>query len=412
MMLVMPAMRPLLLVATLVMVAACEPSSPATTEPSGGAASLGPPVLGIDWGRATLERPDNFTETLPPSFDNDHPILRFPGQATMSDVIGLAGGSLVAIGYAPPDWLPYAWTSSDGSSWTIHSIDTSTFTFPSSLAQGVDGVVVAVGRSGAMPMAWTTNDGVRWAAHGIPTLDTDGTAERMTAVVAGPNGFVAGGSVGPEALDRRARFWTSPDGVAWTPVPDDTQAFANAEVRAIETVREGFVAVGVVGTAQSIRAAVAWISPDGVSWTRVDDPAFDEGVAVSVVEAPWGGLLAVGSDVAKRNAVAWTSPDGRDWTRAPDEPSRQRVGGFAFMTDVVTIGDVAVGIGTTQINQRGAAASWVSSDGTTWQRAIRAPVLEQGEFYAIARGGPGVVAVGSFGAPDSYVATIWLSPAR
>jgi hypothetical protein len=82
------------------------------------------------------------------------------------------------------------------------------------------------------------------------------------------------------------------------------------------------------------------------------------------------------------------------------------------MTDVVGIGEVVIGVGTAQINQRGAAASWVSSDGISWTRAVRAPVLEQGEFYAVAAGGPGVVAVGAFGAPDSYVATVWLSPAR
>ena len=52
-------------------------------------------------------------------------------------------------------------------------------------------------------------------------------------VVAGPDGFVAGGSVGPELFERHARFWTSPDGAAWTPAPDADAAFADAEVRSI-----------------------------------------------------------------------------------------------------------------------------------------------------------------------------------
>jgi hypothetical protein len=47
-----------------------------------------------------------------------------------------------------------------------------------------------------------------------------------------------------------------------------------------------------------------------------------------------------------------------------------------------------------------------------WDRSRSAPVQEQGEFYAIAPGGPGVIVVGSFGAPDSYVPSVWLSPGR
>jgi len=82
------------------------------------------------------------------------------------------------------------------------------------------------------------------------------------------------------------------------------------------------------------------------------------------------------------------------------------------MTDVVAIGDVVVGIGDYQGLQRGTAISWVSRDGIHWEQARSAPVQEQGEFYAITPGGPGAIAVGSFGAPDSYVPTIWLTPGR
>ena len=196
----------------------------------------------------------------------------------------------------------------------------------------------------------------------------------------------------------------------WLPVPDDPAAFAESEVRAITTFEGGFVAVGVEGTAQVPTSAVAWTSPDGLTWTRVDDPAFADGVAVAVVVAPFGGLVAVGSDVDRREAVAWTSADGGRWTRVPSETSRQHPGGFAWMTDVVPIGDTVIGIGTYQGLQRGTGTAWVSSDGVHWQRARSAPVQQQGEFYAITAGGPGAIVVGSFGAPDSYVPTVWLSP--
>ena len=330
----------------------------------------------------------------------------------IADVTRLPDGGFVAVGYVPPDWVPAAWTSSDGLNWSIHSMGTTDFTFPVSVAAGATGTAVAVGRSGKLPVAWTSADGVAWREHPVPILHGSDIAERITTIVANEHGYVAGGSAGPELFDRHARFWTSVDGVEWQTVSDDRAAFANAEVRAITTLGDGFVAVGVVGTAQQPSGAVAWTSADGSTWTRVDDPSFVDGIAVAVVPAPFGGLVAVGSDLDRREAVAWTSPDGRRWARAPSEMSRQHSGGFAWMTDVVAIGDTVIGIGDVQGLQRGTATSWVSRDGISWERARAAPVQEQAEFYAITPGGPGVIVVGSFGAPDSYVPRIWLSPGR
>jgi hypothetical protein len=54
----------------------------------------------------------------------------------------------------------------------------------------------------------------------------------------------------------------------------------------------------------------------------------------------------------------------------------------------------------------------VSRDGKAWQQARSAPVQEGAEFYAIIPGGPGALAVGAFGTPDSYVPEVWQSPAR
>jgi hypothetical protein len=388
-------------------------STPATAGPSAAVpAPSGPALLGIDWGRAaSVERPANFDATLAPSDAGVHPILRIPGQATIADVMGLPGGGYTAIGYAPPLWQPMAWTSADGTSWAITSMGTTDFTFPAAVAAGGNGHVVAVGRSRNAPVAWTTVDGESWERRSVPTLE-DRAAERMNAVVGTPAGFVAGGSAGPELGERHARFWTSPNGVDWDPAPDDASTFANSEVRAIAAHEGGFVAVGVVGTAQVSTAAVAWTSADGRRWTRVDAPAFAGGVAVSVVSAPFGRVVAVGSDVERRNAVAWLSADGSAWTRAPDEPARQHSGGYAWLTDVAAIGDEVVSVGVIQGLQRGTAMSWVSRDGLAWARANRSPVQEGAEFYAIVPRGSGAMAVGAFGAPDSYVPEVWLTPGR
>jgi hypothetical protein len=404
--------------AMLAVVGGCGPTAPRTIAPSTSGVSAEPslpPVLGIDWARApSVETPKNFeVDPGASAYTGTHPILRIPGQAMIADVTRLPDGGFVAVGYVPPDWVPAAWTSSDGLNWSIHlTMGATEFTFPVSVAAGAGGSVVAVGRSGKLPVAWTSANGVAWQQHPVPVLERSGVAERMTTVVASERGYVAGGSVGPELFDRHARFWTSVDGVEWQSVPDERAAFANAEVRAITPFGDGFVAVGVVGTAQQPSGAVAWTSADGSSWTRVDDPWFVDGIAVAVVPAPFGGLVAVGSDVGRREAVAWTSLDGRRWTRAPSEASREHSGGFVWITDVVAIDDTVIAVGDYQGLQRGTATSWVSRDGIRWDQARSAPVQEQGEFYAITPGGPGAIVVGSFGAPDSYVPTIWLSPGR
>ena len=336
----------------------------------------------------------------------------------MSDVVALPAGGYVSVGYSPPAWTPLAWTSPDGQSWRIHLLGDAEFTFPESLAAGTDGTIVAVGRSGRRPLAWTTRDGETWDSHDVATLGADGTPERMTTVVAGGAGFVAGGSVGPELAERHARFWTSTDGATWQPVADDGSAFADAEVRSITRFGDGFVAVGTVGTAQQLTGAVAWTSPDGSAWTRVDSPAFEGGTAVSVVAAPAGGLVAVGTTVERKEAVAWTSADGSEWTKAPTETSRlypgyaENAGGYIQMTDVTVVGDELLGVGIFQGLQRGTATSWISTDGIHWRQAVAAPVQQQGEFYAVTPGGPGAIVVGSFGAPDSYEPRVWVTPAR
>ena len=178
------------------------------------------PVRGLDWGRAaSVAKPtEGFALPSPgTSFGNTdganrlgHP-LHFFGQAAMADVVARPSGDFVAVGSVFPGWHPVAWTSGDAQTWQIESMGDSEFTFPVALAVGSDGGIVAVGRSGLRPVAWTSADGLEWTEHEVPTLGT-GIAERMTTVIATPDGFLTGGSVGPELADRHARLWRSTDG--------------------------------------------------------------------------------------------------------------------------------------------------------------------------------------------------------
>ena len=80
------------------------------------------------------------------------------------------------------------------------------------------------------------------------------------------------------------------------------------------------------------------------------------------------------------------------------------------MTDVAAVGNELVAVGTAQATQRASATSWVSSDGVHWTQAHPAPIFEQVELLAVSAGGPGAVAVGVFGGPDSSVPRVLLSP--
>jgi hypothetical protein len=329
----------------------------------------------------------------------------------MADVVARPGGDLVAVGYVYPGWRPTAWTSPDANTWTLAEMPQTDFTFPVSVVTGPRGELVAVGRSGSRPLAWTSSTGLTWQAHAVSTLGDGSIAERMTTVLSTPDGYLGGGSVGPELFERHARFWRSADGVSWTPVADDPAAFADAEVRSIAAFGSGYVAVGLTGAAQRATGSVVWTSPDGSAWTRVDAADLRRGRTVALAAAPNGGLVAVGSGLNEEEALAWTSADGRSWTLSPGEPSRQYAGKIR-MTDVVAAGSELIGIGNYVGLQRGTAVSWVTTDGRAWRQARSAPVQEQVELYAAAAAGPGVVAVGSFGAPDDYIPTVLLSPAR
>src|SRR4029078_7943535 len=181
--------------------AACGPtttsaSAPASTAPASPLPGpSGPPVLGLDWGRAaSVTRPDDAFAAPSPGASfafslggnrSGHP-LHFPGQAMMADVAVLPSGGLASVGYVYPGWHPTSWTSPDGRAWDLTPIADTEFTFPVAIAVGADGHLVAVGRSGSSPLAWTSVDGTQWTPHPGPLLGDGARAERSGAVLAPP----------------------------------------------------------------------------------------------------------------------------------------------------------------------------------------------------------------------------------
>ena len=394
--------------------ASASPTAPPPAAPSGS------PITGLTWATADdVARPaDAFPiESAPPSGPAGpgtagHP-SHFPGQAVMQDV-AFSGGRWVAVGFVGPDpWRPIAWVSDDAEHWSLVEMadaPSDEATFAVAVTPTADGFVAA-GRAGRRPAVWTSTDGSAWQRHDVRVLGGPDEWERITTLASGRDGaLVAGGSLGPELLDRHARFWRSTDGGAtWSPAPD-SKTFDGTEVTALLPASDGWLALGRIGNGQRTTGSLTWRSTDGITWTRDDDPALADGWARNVTPAADGSLVAVGSDTDELAAYAWRSTDeGRTWTRAPQTADLMYEGKIR-MTDVLTTPRGLVSVGNVVGMQYGTGMGWISSDGVTWTRSGNEAAMGQSEPLAVATDGTRVVAVGSFGAPDNYIPRVWITP--
>ena len=87
-------------------------------------------------------------------------------------------------------------------------------------------------------------------------------------MAAGPLGLVAVGTQ-YQGEDYDAVVFTSPDGLAWSRVPDPEGVFGGPGWQGMHAVTAGgpgWVAVGYDDSGEDWNAAV-WTSPDGVTWT-------------------------------------------------------------------------------------------------------------------------------------------------
>jgi hypothetical protein len=339
----------------------------------------------------------------------------FAGQGYLVDVIeGPAG--LVAVGYAFPGWHATAWTTTDNQHWTRRVVDEAEDTFLLAVTATHDGYV-AVGRAASQAAVWTSPDGVSWnrATKGPPP--EAGLETPLTAVAADDGGLVAGGWAASPTSPATPRLWRSPDGTSWELAAFDpgngvdTGPDAEQHVTSVAHGSGGWVAVGTIGPEWGPLGSAVWTSGDGRVWTRArDSDLYGTGQMASVTPAP-SGFLAVGSDLDDRQGVSWVSRDGRDWTASGPQPALDNHGLKIRMTDAVAHDGQFVAVGNYLFGtQYGNATSWTSTDGLRWIPAPRAAPLNQGEMLAVTPGGPGYVAVGTFGAPDDYVPTVWLSP--
>jgi hypothetical protein len=183
--------------------------------------------------------------------------------------VAAGGPGLVAVGQSGPTDTPgpaIVWTSVDGLTWTRVPDGA---VFADGRMRAIAAVpsigFVAVGEdlAGDTGIIWISKDGRSWTrAPTDPSFGRPGIQVRIYTVSAGPNGVIAAGTFDDGVQYGEAAIWTSPDGRAWSRVPDDPE-FLDTEVTAAAHWNEQVVAVGDRGAPDAYQATV-WLSPTGV----------------------------------------------------------------------------------------------------------------------------------------------------
>jgi hypothetical protein len=203
-------------------------------------------------------------------------------------------------------------------------------TYPSFLAGGARGVVAVGIDDTGTTVIWRSTDGTSFQRDTL----TDPVVDELTDPHASPEGYVALGSENePPVLLRSkdARTWTD------SPIDPAHEAVATRLV----PIEGGYVVQGLwdprcdEAAVECEQRSIGWWSPDGRAWTRLPDRETPIGNGASIV-VPAGdhGVIAIDG------ASAWASPNGWGWQPLP-EPSD----GSMVVFDAVVAGDTIVAVG-------------------------------------------------------------------
>jgi hypothetical protein len=268
----------------------------------------------------------------------------------------------------------------------------------SMIATGPRGTIVFGNYAfGASPgtAGWYSPDGSSWAEIEDLQRMIDGGDRAdagfgwVSAVAAGPGGFVAVGGRAPSADGRHGRSggaaWTSPDGRVWTRVGDDS-AFGMAAPTMLVRGAHEFIAMAEAASDSAGRPTLspltAWRSDDGRSWqpTTVDQ----RGYLVSIAATSFGYVVAAIGASASPHAPAaelpaiWISPDGIDWRRINVDVLSSAPSRIAFVR-VVPFGNGAALVGrqfeSDNVTDNAMTIVMTSTDGGHWRNITAPPCL-------------------------------------
>ncbi|RJL33474.1 hypothetical protein [Bailinhaonella thermotolerans] len=272
----------------------------------------------------------------------------------------------------------------------------------------VGSAMVAVGSDTASviprPLFLVSQDSGRSWRMASVTGATGGEPVAATAdqVAGGPLGWVAVSS-----WESFAGMWTSADGRSWKALPPSALgAFRPGDhVADLAATPTGFVAVGRTAAAPGADRAspVAWFSPDGRSWRRIEAGSIGRPELVG----PLNDVVARGNVVvalsespgdSQKSIVLRSVNGGRDWqpVAAQIQNLTPQDGGLAAVKD----GFVLI----PAIQRPGGANAplpvWCSSDGERWQAC--------GSMSGLGYDGAGVRAVAGNGASAAAVVEVGL----
>ncbi|MDQ3691259.1 MAG: hypothetical protein M3406_14755 [Chloroflexota bacterium] len=252
-----------------------------------------------------------------------------------------------------------------------------------------------------------------WVGSGEVPDDLDDRDEQlMLDVESLRDGFVAVGreSNGPIS---RAVVLHSADGLGWTHVPGGADRFIGTEFHRLDRVAERLFALGTVSTDDrgGSRGTVSY-TDDGQTW--IEASGNFEGTRPSSLAGNGSELLLIGTRNSDIRPLAWRSPDGETWTpvelQLPVNPAQADMGTLA------SLGDGYLAVGSLTAGSTAAPVVWRSDDGVSWSCQLLDPAgFDSAQPFELHRAGNAWLALGiagdtgGFGASSPGYPVAWAS---
>jgi hypothetical protein len=236
------------------------------------------------------------------------------------------GEAAALVAGGPRGWVavgPAAvWTSQNARDWLIEprlpqlagdQVTTLIATGSGFLAAGTN--VPGGDAAKASPVVWLSANGTTWQRLGVTQLGLaagDGRVLGITSAAANGSVIVMSGTVAGAATS--SAVWRSADGGAsWTAVTVPAGGGASAAITGVAPLRGGFVAVRPATVGGSAGAAV-YTSADGTTWRQSAalETADGSPLTLGLVSGGPDGALVAGQ--AHGLDIAFLSPDGTTWT--------------------------------------------------------------------------------------------------
>jgi hypothetical protein len=169
------------------------------------------------------------------------------------------GGQMLAVaatatGFAAvgtANHQPAVWVSRDGKTWALTDLSPAGSVLRQVAALGHRIVVTGTNAAGAPLVLLSVDGGTTW--H-VAELSHVGPSAMVTALTAGPGGFVAAGVTGTTG-DQQLIEWTSPDGSVWTPALVG-EAGGSRAITALTGTGSSVTGIGEIATDQSGQSVI------------------------------------------------------------------------------------------------------------------------------------------------------------